>query len=514
MSALGTRRATPARRARPIRTRAGATRRPPAILRRTGVLALLATGLLPLGAPSFAQAAKASKPIVSGLEASPSTVASGGVVTVSANVTGATTCELAATKGKPVSGLPIAFACESGTVAREVTMPVDAAAKPAIYKLTLIALEGTSKAKASLRVTVNPGAAVSVSSGRLSAGGLHACGVKTNGGVECWGAGLYGELGNESEESSSSGVAVQQLEPAAAVGAGGLNTCALTIGERVKCWGNGIWGQLGDHGTGTSLIPVRAEGIEKAVGLATGPEHSCALLSTGRVMCWGRNELGALGRQQPEGTSDVPLEVTGLTGVTQLTAGDEDTCALLAGGTIDCWGLDTSGQLGHGAGTETSRTPVPVSGIGNAIQVSAGAATTCAVLTTHRIDCWGWNQYGQLGNESNGNRDEPVEVEGITEAVQVSVGWYQVCALMRTGSVDCWGGNAHGELGIGSLKQDYNFPQATSITNASELSAGYEDTCALLATNHAECWGANEYGQLGDGGTEASILPVPVSGLP
>ena len=90
-------------------------------------------------------------------------------------------------------------------------------------------------------------------------------------------------------------------------------------------------------------------------------------------------------------TVSLPLSATAV------AAGDSHTCALLANGTVRCWGWNSHGQLGDGTTTYRS-TPATVSGLSSATAVAAGGYHTCARLTDGTVRCWGWNNYGQLGN--------------------------------------------------------------------------------------------------------------------
>jgi hypothetical protein len=78
---------------------------------------------------------------------------------------------------------------------------------------------------------------------------------------------------------------------------------------------------------------------------------------------------------------------------------------------------------------------------------SADVIYACALLSTGHVECWGTNGEGELGNGKTTNSDTPVEVSGITDATQVSAGAGQTCALLATGHIDCWGYNESGQLG-------------------------------------------------------------------
>jgi hypothetical protein len=108
-----------------------------------------------------------------------------------------------------------------------------------------------------------------------------------------------------------------------------------------------------------------------------------------------------------------------------------------------------------------------------------------------------------------------VEVEGLTSAISVSVGDEDACALLNTGHIDCWGRNNYGQLGNGSTNQDPNPTPVPviAITNAIAVSVGNFDACALLSGGGIDCWGYNEDGRLGDGNSESTASPVAVLGF-
>jgi hypothetical protein len=122
-------------------------------------------------------------------------------------------------------------------------------------------------------------------------------------------------------------------------------------------------GQLGDGTTLSKYNGIAVTGISNAIAISTGWEHSCAVLADGTVRCWGANALGQLG----DGTTTrrtTPVPVSGITGAVAVTAGWwHHSCALLGDGTVRCWGDNQWGQLGNGT-TTNSPSPVTMSGTG------------------------------------------------------------------------------------------------------------------------------------------------------
>ena len=101
-------------------------------------------------------------------------------------------------------------------------------------------------------------------------------------------------------------------------------------------------------------------GITNAKAVATGYQYSCAVLTSGSVQCWGINSYGNLGNNSKT-SSSVPVTVTGITNATAVAAGSASSCALLNDGSVQCWGYNSSGELGNGTTTDSS-VPVTVSG--------------------------------------------------------------------------------------------------------------------------------------------------------
>lgn len=299
-----------------------------------------------------------------------------------------------------------------------------------------------------------------------------------------------------------------------ALAAGTAHSCALKDGN-IKCWGFGTAGTLGNGASVNASTPQQVVGLTQgAMALGAGGQHSCASTATG-VYCWGLNASGQLG----DGTfnnRNVPIAVSGLAaGITQVVGGDSHTCALINGG-VRCWGDNTFGQLGNGS-TALSATPVTVQGLpGRVRTIAAASVATCAVLMDASAYCWGYNNYGQLGDGTIVNRSLPVRVQGLGSVKSIAPGVEHTCALVGE-QVYCWGHNTFGQLGSGDLSDSVSprLVQGFSGGVTHLLSGGQNFNCAIAGAGAVQCWGQNTRGQLGDNkvsGTQ-STQPVQVVGL-
>ncbi len=298
----------------------------------------------------------------------------------------------------------------------------------------------------------------------ISSGSMHACALTTGGAALCWGKDS-GQLGTGAATNASSPTPAPVCADAActtpltaiiAIAAGGSHTCAVTSAATVKCWGDNEDGQLGDGTQAASDTPVDVVGITTATAITTGESHSCALTSAGAAVCWGSNGEGQIGDDRACGRRCIaPSQVAGLeSGVTAISAGGLHTCALLDDGTVRCWGFNFEGQSGDGTSANIRVTPVPVTGLGGILAISANGSFrghTCAITAAGGVACWGDNANGQLGDGTTEDRAEPVAVAGLSgPVVALSSGDAHVCVLGEDGRVLCWGHNGAGQLGDGT----------------------------------------------------------------
>ena len=332
----------------------------------------------------------------------------------------------------------------------------------------------------------------------VSAGGVHTCGLRTDGTVACWG-------------SNPSGAATPPDGTFTQVSAGGGYTCGLRTDGTVACWGSGG----GDPPDGTFAQ------------VSAGMWYACGVRTDGTVACWGRNQSGQA--TPPDGT------------FTQVSAGSQHACGVRTDGTIACWGSNSHGQArppdgtfaqvsagfisfgvsSHTCGLRTDSTVACWGAYGNYgarppdgtfAQVSAGGEYTCGVKTDGTVACRGDDEYGRATPPDG-------------TFTQVSAGSAHTCGVRIDGTVACWGSNSHGQATppdgtFAQVSVGYNshskishtcvvrgdgtvtcwgydrFGQATPPDGAfAQVSSGWDYTCGVRTDGTVACWGDDEYGQ-------------------
>ncbi len=354
----------------------------------------------------------------------------------------------------------------------------------------------------------------------IGTGPFHTCVTTVAGTIKCWGYNnAGGTLGDGTMINRNRPVDVIGINGGATAVAGGENhTCAL-VGSDIECWGSNDDGQIGQGTTGGVYPPTVA--IANATSITAGRDHACGLLANGTARCWGNSGSGQLGGGFPIGGGvNGPQTVNTASPLQQLSAGTVHTCATTVAGGAKCWGSSQSGQLGDNDPTNTSprANPVDVAGLtSGVIQVAAGNAHSCA-LTVAKVRCWGNDQFGQLGNgqQTSTIAYSPVDVMGLPSGIRaIAAGGRHTCAITAQGGLLCWGDNQYGQLGNNTQGNSAVPAQVTGMTSGVvAVTLGDRHTCALKDDGSVWCWGNNQYGQLGNRSFTGSLVPQQVSFAP
>ncbi|BDR54908.1 hypothetical protein KIMH_10190 [Bombiscardovia apis] len=324
---------------------------------------------------------------------------------------------------------------------------------------------------------------------QISASDAHSLAIGDDGRAYSWGYNERGQLGNGSSDNNPHSTPTPVNDPAGkpnttwtSISAGSRHSLAVSSDHHAYSWGQNDSGQLGNGTTTDQSTPMP---VNDPVGkpnttwtsISAGYAHNLAISSDGHAYSWGYNERGQLGN----GTSDtnahnMPAPVNDPTGKpnttwTSISAGWAHSLAISSDHHAYSWGYNGTGQLGNGGNGSQQSTPVPVNDPVNKpgitwTSISAGTYHSLALSSDHHAYSWGNEQFGQLGNGSNGTyQSKPVPV---------------------------------------------NDPTGKPNTTWTSISAGWAHSLAISGDHHAYSWGQNDSGQLGDGSTNQRNTPAPV----
>jgi len=289
----------------------------------------------------------------------------------------------------------------------------------------------------------------------------------------------------------------------------------------IRSFGRNVLCQLGiGYSNPDKYKPEVVVGIDNAVSVAVGNTHSLALLSDGTVMAWGNNNLGATGQPHPSvGYQCTPIEVSLPGCAVAVSAGTRFSMALLADGTVWCWGADNYGQLGNGTGgAGYSSTAVQAGSFTNAVAISAGGTHALALLADSTVVAWGRGLNGQVGNGASTTQHSPQTVVTsngtLADIIAIDAGDVHNIAMQDDGDIYTWGNNLQGALGIGSITPYFSnvamnstyFSAGTAI----DIAAGSGFTMVLRDDGSTLATGINGNWQFGiTSPTSYQYTPIP-----
>jgi alpha-tubulin suppressor-like RCC1 family protein len=251
---------------------------------------------------------------------------------------------------------------------------------------------------------------------QLAAGGSNTCAVLSDNSVRCWGQNNFGQLGIGSSDVSAHytpevvlGIPGSFTVSSIDIGTG--HVCASSTTGDAWCWGRFMHGRLGTTATSNATSAARTGALSGlATDVSAGADHSCVVVGAG-LMCFGRNHLSQSGQVNNPLQFSTPTAVTINGTVSGVSAGDAFTCVLMNTGAVQCFGSNAAGQLGRGNAISLDATPGVVQGLSaGAVAIATGASHACAITPAGDVLCWGLNEFGQLGDNSQDNSNVAVAV--------------------------------------------------------------------------------------------------------
>jgi alpha-tubulin suppressor-like RCC1 family protein len=317
----------------------------------------------------------------------------------------------------------------------------------------------------------------------IAAGFRHACAIRADHSLWCWGFNYFGELGIGHVSGATAATEVTSLgHDVRHVSAGEDRTCAIKLDHTLWCWGDNYQNALGTDSTELLVTaPHQVTALGSDVATVNAEAEICAIRRRDRSLwCWNRGVP--------------PTEMAGVPKPVEEMGHLRTDCARSGDGSVWCWGANQYGEAGVGTFSPVT-TPTQVALPLPATLLAAQAYTNCARLLDGRTFCWGDDRYGTIGNGTT-VADPPYGVATPTEVPALDH-WTRsltnrtenACAVAIDGSVSCWGRNLGGELGVGD---DLPHPVPTKLPGlygVARAVLGQTFGCGLEHDGALWCWG-------------------------
>jgi alpha-tubulin suppressor-like RCC1 family protein len=316
---------------------------------------------------------------------------------------------------------------------------------------------------------------------QLSAGLDYTFGIKSDGTL--WGSGANGngQLGNNGTVALSSPVqTVTGGNNWYQVSCGYYTTAAIKTDGSLWIWGLNSSGQLGDNTVTSKSSPVQtitASRDWKQVSVGNG--RIGAIKTDGTLWMWGS---GTLGDNTNTSRSSPVQTIAGGNNWRSISAA-YSTAAIKTDGTLWTWGINADGALGDNTVTDRSSPVQTISGGSNWKSLAQGVSyyVTAAIKTDGTLWTWGYNFFGQLGDNTRTRKSSPVQtVAGGNNWARVAAGDGHVGAVKTDGTIWLWGYNASGQLGTNNtVNRSSPVQTVASGANWVDTTLGLNHTIAI-----------------------------------
>jgi alpha-tubulin suppressor-like RCC1 family protein len=341
--------------------------------------------------------------------------------------------------------------------------------------------------------------------------------IDKNGRLWGWGVNTYGQLGDNSTTIRRTPVSILgDVKTFCKVTTGSNHSLGIDKNGRLWGWGYNIYGQLGDNSTTSRLTPVSVLGAVKTFCKISAYLHSLAIDKNGRAWGWGYNFYGQLGDNSIS-NRQTPVSVLGTVKTfCQISAGNNHSLSIDKNGRLWSWGFNNTGQLGDNT-IVSKRTPVSVLGaVKTFCKISAGSSNSYGIDKNGRLWAWGSNSHGELGRNNTLQANTPVSVLGATKTFcDISANNFfsfrYAIGITNNGGVWGWGSHAGGNFFGLPLT---NTPLSVLGLNKTfcDISTGRDHSTVIDKNGRIWNWGINISGQLGDNTSTDRGTPISVLG--
>jgi alpha-tubulin suppressor-like RCC1 family protein len=337
--------------------------------------------------------------------------------------------------------------------------------------------------------------------------------IFTQGNLWSWGLNNNGQVADNSITNRSSPVQIVSGGNNWKQVAGGyFSSYGIKTDGTLWCWGSNASGRLGDNTITSRSSPVQTVmGGTNWVQVASGGLFAAAIRSDGTLWLWGYNSRGQLGDNTVVDKSSPIQTITYSADWKQVACGYSHTAAIKTDGSLWCWGYNSYGQLGDNSNVISRSSPVQtVAGGSNWNSIASSFYNNFAIKTDGTLWCWGQGQNGQNGTNSTVNISSPVQtVAGGTNWKQASGYGYNAGAVKTDGTLWMWGNNFYGELGDNTIIHRSSPIQTIAAANTwKQIGCGFYTTSAIKTDGTLWTWGVAGNGNLGDNTIVNKSSPV------
>jgi alpha-tubulin suppressor-like RCC1 family protein len=344
---------------------------------------------------------------------------------------------------------------------------------------------------------------------QISGGYGHSLGIDLRGKTWSWGYNNRGQLGDNTIFDRYTPIAVSgTTKTFCQISAGFYHSLGLDLRGKAWGWGANNYGQLGDNTVLDQCTRIAVLGTNKTFCQISAGNHSLGLDFRGKLWSWGYNYYGQLGDNSTFNKS-TPFAILGTNKTfCQISASSNTSLGIDLRGKLWGWGYNNHGQLGDNS-TARKYTPVAILGINKTFcQIFASSYNSSGLDCHGKLWCWGYNYSGQLGDNTIIDKYTPVAVYGNKTFCQISGGYSYSLGLDFRGKVWSWGTNVNGQLGDNTI-----------INKCTPVAVyGNKTFCQIYGSHNYTSfgvdfsgklwgWGNNNYGQLGNGESYITMTP-------